>query len=113
MKKNTQKRKNMTKKRPSGIAGVSSLFPEKPSFLLPLICKSKPNFKSLELIASTCKRETNNYFCPQTNKKSKPNPNPIQTQSKPNPKPIQTQFKANLPLGHYSLDRDAMDDIIS
>ncbi len=55
-------------------------FWESPRFYYPLICKSKPNFKSLELSATSCSGYTYNDFHPQTNKKSKPNPNPIQTQ---------------------------------
>ena len=55
-------------------------FQGKPSFSLPLICKNKPNFPTQRITATTCKRDTYNDLHPQTNQKSKPNPNPIQTQ---------------------------------
>ncbi|HEG43613.1 MAG TPA: hypothetical protein ENH94_06150 [Phycisphaerales bacterium] len=80
MKKTVQKRKKMTKKRPSEIAGVFSLFQGIPVFLKILFLGSKPNFLNPRITTTTCKRGTYNDFHPQTNKKSKPNPNPIQTQ---------------------------------
>ncbi len=80
MKITIQKRKKMTKKRPSGIVGVFSLFQGIPVFLKILFLGNKPNFLNPRITTTTCKRGTYNDFYPQTNKKSKPNPNPIQTQ---------------------------------
>ena len=80
MQKSVNNCEKMTKTKAFESTTKPSLFLGKPSFLLPLICKSKPNFKSLELSASTCKRKGYNHFFPKTNKKTKPNPNPIQSQ---------------------------------
>ncbi|HEG43316.1 MAG TPA: hypothetical protein ENH94_04620 [Phycisphaerales bacterium] len=57
-----------------------------------LFMGSKPNFKNQENTASTCKRETYPNLHPQTNRKSKPNPNPI----KAKPNPIKANFSAEL-----------------
>ncbi|KKM94403.1 hypothetical protein LCGC14_1198590 [marine sediment metagenome] len=54
------------------------------AFLKILFLGSKPNFPTQRITATTCSGNTYNDFYPQTNKKSKPNPNPIQTQNKPN-----------------------------
>ena len=70
----------MTKKRPSGIVGVFSLFQGIPVFLKILFLGSKPNFPTQRITATTCKRGTYNDLHAQKHKKSKPNPNPIQTQ---------------------------------
>ena len=55
-----------------------------PVFLKILFLGSKANFPTQRITATTCKRGTYNDLHPQNHKKSKPNPNPIQTQSKPN-----------------------------
>jgi len=56
---------------------------------------SKPNFQKSQLTVTLAMIRTYNEICPKTHKKSKPNPNPIQTQSEPDPNPIQTQCKPN------------------
>jgi hypothetical protein len=61
--------------------------------LLKMPCE--PNFQKRGLTVTLDKIRTYNESCPKTHKKSKPNPNPIQTLSKPNANPIQTQKKPN------------------
>ena len=56
---------------------------------------NKPNFKTSRLNVTLDMIRTYNDNCPKKHKKSKPNPNPIQTQFKPNPNPIQTRSKPN------------------
>ncbi|HEG44360.1 MAG TPA: hypothetical protein ENH94_09955 [Phycisphaerales bacterium] len=70
----------MTKKQYLKIDTKPSLLLGKPANLSTLICKNKPNFLNQRITATTCKRGTYNDLHPQTHKKSKPNPNPIQTQ---------------------------------
>ncbi len=67
----------MTKKRSYGVTGILSLFQGIPVFLKILFLGSKPNFPTQRIATTTFKRGTYNDFHPQTNKKSKPNPNPI------------------------------------
>ena len=108
MKITIQNCKKMTKKRPSGIAGASSLFQWIPVFLKTLFLGSKPNFPNPRNTTTPCSGSPYNDFHPQTNKKSKPNPNPIKAnfktqkesilslierQNKPNSNPKQTQYK--------------------
>ena len=80
-------------------------FQEKPSFLLPLICKSKPNFENQEITASTCKRETYTNLHPQPTRKA----NPIQTQSaaliswrKPFQEPTPHHHERKMSIGHQT-----------
>ena len=82
MKKTVKNCEKMTKKRPSGIVGVFSLFQGIPVFLKILFLGNKPNFLNPRITTTTCKRGTYNDFHPQTNKKSKPNPNPIKANFK-------------------------------
>ncbi len=58
----------------------TSLLPGEPSFLLPLICKSKPNYEHLDVNITVCNKKVYNDFSLKIYQKSKPNPNPIQTQ---------------------------------
>ncbi len=60
--------------------GITGLFREILAFLKTLFMESKPNFKTLRPILTPEKKGTYNNLCPQKHKKSKPNPNPIQTQ---------------------------------
>ena len=86
-----------------------SLFPDKHSFLLPLICKNKPNFKNQESNTTNCNSETYNDIFSKNHKKNKPKTNPnkpnfrerkkrgaraTRWENKPNTNPIQTQSKA-------------------
>ena len=57
-----------------------------------LIIPSEPNFKTPRQSVTLAMIRTYNDNGPKKHKKSKPDPNPIQTQSKPDPNPIQTQF---------------------
>jgi len=57
-----------------------------------LIMRSKPNFQKSRLSVTLAMIRTYNETCPKTHKKSKPNPNPIQTQCKPNPNPTKPNF---------------------
>ncbi len=70
----------MTKKRLFRNTRKPSPFQGKLSFLLPLICKSKPNFSNPRTTLTTSTTITYINLHPQNHKKSKPNPNPIQTQ---------------------------------
>ena len=54
-----------------------SPFSGEPPFSSTLICKNKPNFPTQRITATTCKRSTYDDLHPQTNKKNKPNTNPI------------------------------------
>ena len=93
--KNEKKREFMTKKQYLETATKPSLFsgiiPKSQNFFM----EFKPNFKNQKNTTTTCKKETYPNSHPQAHQKSKPNPNPIQTQSKANPKPIQSQSKPN------------------
>ena len=60
-----------------------SLFQRVPVFLKTLFMGSKANFLNPRNTATSCSECTYSNLHPQTNKKSKPNPNPKQTQSKP------------------------------
>ncbi|HEG42847.1 MAG TPA: hypothetical protein ENH94_02245 [Phycisphaerales bacterium] len=60
----------------------TSLFLGTPSFLLPLICKNKPNFQTQRNTATPCSGGTYNDFYPPAHKKSKPNSNPIKANFK-------------------------------
>jgi hypothetical protein len=60
-----------------------------------LIMRSKPNFQTPRLSVTLAMIRTYNENCPKKHKKSKPNPNPIQTPSNPNANPIQTLSKPN------------------
>ncbi len=64
---------------PQGSKGTTKTgsFQEIPVFLKKLFLGSKPNFLNPRITTTTCKRGTYNDFHPQTNQKSKPNPNPI------------------------------------
>jgi len=57
--------------------------------------QNEPNFQTIRLTVTLDMIRTYNDNCPKKHKKSKPNPNPNQTQSKPNPNPNQTQTKPN------------------
>jgi hypothetical protein len=61
--------------------------------LLNMPCK--PNFQTPRLTVTLDMIRTNNENCPKKHKKSKPIPNPIQSQSKLDPNPIQTLSKPN------------------
>ncbi|KKK56447.1 hypothetical protein LCGC14_3064440, partial [marine sediment metagenome] len=89
-----------------------SLFPEKPSFLLPLICKNKPNFTNPRITATYCSRSAYDDLLPELRQKNKPNTNPnkpnfllstfyrLLSRAKgpqPKPNPIQTQSAAHIP----------------
>ncbi|HEG44623.1 MAG TPA: hypothetical protein ENH94_11310 [Phycisphaerales bacterium] len=77
----------MTKTKQFEYTTKTSLFSGEPMFLKILFLGSKPNFPTQRITTTTCKGETYNNLHPQTNKKSKPNPNPIKanffTTSKP------------------------------
>jgi hypothetical protein len=60
-----------------------------------LIMRSKPNFQTNRLSVTLAMIRTYNDTCPKKHKKSKPIPNPFQTQSKPNANPMQTLSKPN------------------
>ena len=59
--------------------------------------RSKPNFQKSRLTVTLAMIRTYSDNCPKKHKKSKPNPNPIQTQ--PNPIPPQKQPQSR--LGQY------------
>ena len=56
---------------------------------------NEPNFQKSRLSVTLAMIRTYNETCPNTHKKSEPNPNPIRTRSEPNPNPIQTRSKPN------------------
>ncbi len=58
-----------------------------------LIMRYKPNFQTSRLTVTLDMIRTYNENCPKKHKKSKPNPNPIQTRSKPNTNPISKSHK--------------------
>jgi hypothetical protein len=57
-----------------------SLFPEIPAVSRNFFSKSKPNFSEVPTDTTTCYRKVYNNSLAKNHKKSKPNPNPIQTQ---------------------------------
>ena len=66
---------------------------------------SKPNFQTPRLSVILAMIRTYNDNCPKKHKKSKPNPNPVQTQTKPNPNPIRTQSEPNPnPISNFSCE---------
>ena len=66
----------------------------KPSFLLPLICKNKPNCEHLDVNITVCKKKVYKDFSRKIYQKNKPKTNPKQTQNKPKTNPIKPNFLA-------------------
>ena len=62
------------------LAAQPSLFPDKPAFSRNFFLKSKANFPNPRPLLTRETERTYNNLHPQNHKKSKPNPNPIQTQ---------------------------------
>ena len=74
----------------------TSLLPDKPAKLHNLFMEFKANLTDQKITATSCSGSTYINFYPQTNKKSKPNPNPIQTQYEPKTNPNKPNFKTKI-----------------